>query len=574
MTDRSTPDDPPQDDGPPAESTMDPDTTPADGTDVAEPDSAPADATADDSATDSATEDEPDDPGAEQPSSEPADPEPEPAGDGPAGSSGAAAATGPRAALATLLAGGRRRPVLAAVAAVVAVALAVTVIVVSTSGEPPVPSGEIPTLGNQFAPSSGDSPTTSPDPDEPASLPAYQGDPLWTFPLPDGTTDPDDGPQDIAVTDAGYVVQLDEKTVVGLDKAGTELWRYPATEDDLTVKANGPLVFVSYANPDADNWPQAQVVAALDPATGAERWRETEASFWSLTTDTVYLSVCTGEQNDHLGDCQLSARNPQTNSTRWRTAAYASSGVINTSDSAQAEPTPPYLLVESHPTGGADAVTSYDPDTGARLGTGFIGQDGDIDTLDSGGDRTVVEMNDHDENPADGCAATLTGYAVASAGQTWQYLSRTAKEDDGRKCGSMPYSINNGRIGVTTDAGVPAVLNAATGAVEWTAPTAGTALAASDTMLIAVETTEGTQAELVAYQVGNPTPIWRSPFAGTAGGARVTIGASSITVLSEDEAVGYDLASGDAWSYGSSIALETTGAFVLCGGGYCRAFPT
>lgn len=549
MTDRPTPlDPPPNDEGEPsAESVASPG-----------PDSPPPDT-------------EPEDTPADEPRSEVADDD-----------TAAAPADGGaryRAALTAVAARGRRRPLLVAVAAVVSVALIVTLVVATGGEDRAVPAGEIPTLDNQFARPSGADPTTSAEPAEPAGLPAYSGGPLWTFPHPAGTS-PDETPT-IAVTDPGYLIQQDE-TVIGLDKAGNEMWRFSAPDNNhsLDARTNGPLVFVSYGNPDDDRWPQPLVILALDAATGAERWRETEASFWSLTTDTIYLSVCYGGQNNRIGDCQLSARDPRGNAVRWRVPVYASSGVVNSSDSLQAEPTPPYLLVESHPTGGTETITSHDPDTGARLGTGFIGPDEDVDSLNSGADRTVVEMDDNDENPADGCTATLTGYAVSGADQTWQYTARTAKEDDGRRCGYLPYSTNNGRVGVTSESGVPSVLNAATGAVEWSAPTQGTAVAASDTVLLAVESTEDTddaedpEAELVAYQVGNATPLWRARFVGTAGSSRVTITATTAVVLSDDEAVGYDLASGTGWSYGSGVALETAGVFVLCGAGYCRGFGT
>lgn len=470
---------------------------------------------------------------------------------------------------------GYRSRLLLGAAAIVVVALVVTLVVTTTGGDDrPVPSGTIPTLGGQFA--TPPPASTTPGPAAPASLPAYPGDPVWTVQLPGAEDDAD--PPGLAVTDQGYVLEHRED-VVGLSKAGDEIWRYtPPKVDYFTTRVAGPRVFVGYANPD-DRWPQPDVIIALDAATGKEIWRETEASFWSVTDDTIYMSVCYGGQNDHIGDCTVSARDPRTNRTRWQVATYASASVVNADDELQAGPTPPYLLIGSYPTGRDSFVLStHDAATGALRGRGFRGKDGKVGSVADPTARTVVTIDDNDRNPADGCQAVVTGFSVSGAAKNWQYIARTTKEDDGRRCARQQDSYNHGRLGVTAKNGAPSVLNVDTGAIEWSAPAGGDALAASDTTLLVVEADkneDGAAAELVAYRIGNAKPLWRAPFIGAVDTSTVTITATRATVIDyAGEAAGYDLTTGNGWSYGDAVQQETPDWFAVCGSGTCRGYTT
>ncbi|MFC4851998.1 PQQ-binding-like beta-propeller repeat protein [Actinophytocola glycyrrhizae] len=463
-----------------------------------------------------------------------------------------------------------RRPLVLAAAAVLLVAAVVTTLLVTLGdADRPVPPGTMPTLGSQFAaPPTGQDTST---PAVPAPLPSFRGNPLWTLPLPPGS-DEHDVPE-FAVTDHGYVL-VNDKDVVGLDRAGTELWRFaPPATDYFRAEVTGSQVFLGYRNPDEDRWPQPEVIVALDAATGAELWRETEASFWSVTTDTIYLSVCYGGQNNHIGDCELSARDPRTNSIRWAIPTYASSRVVNDSQEPQAAPTPPYLLIGSYPTGRESYVlSSHDPGTGATLGSGFRGPDGDIGSVSTASERMVVTTEDHDDNPADGCTATLIGFSVAGADEIWRHTARTAKELDGKRCGRQPVSRNRGRMAVTTENGAPSVLNVETGAIEWSAPQKGQALAASDTTLLVAESAAEGTVELVAYRVGNAKPVWRAPFPGNVDAALVTI-TDTHAVVTRTDAAGYDLKTGEGWSYGGVPAQDTATWFAVCDATACRAYP-
>jgi hypothetical protein len=464
----------------------------------------------------------------------------------------------------------RRGLVLAtAAAAVVAVVAATLGVTQSVEDDRPVPSGSIPTLGSQFATPPSGPPSSSPA--KPAALPAYTGSPLWTVPLPAGTEEYD--LPGFAVTAAGYLLENREE-VIGLDKAGKQIWRFtPPEVDYFTVRVTGPQVIIGYNNPGDDRWPQPQVIIALDPATGAELWRETEASLWSVSTDTIYMSVCYGGQNNRIGDCTLSARDPADNTTRWQVPTYASSRVEYLIDRLQAIPTPPYLLVGAYATGADTYVLSAnDPASGTTLGRGYDGGDGRIGSIAATTERTIVTDNGSDDNPADGCTALLTGFSVSGAGQKWQYTARTAKRYDGKYCGSLPESTNDGRLGVTAENGAPGVLNLETGVVEWSAPVGGEAVAASDTTLLVVESTGAENAELVAYRVGDAEPAWRAPFLGSVDGAQVTITDTHVVVTeSGRDAVGYDLKTGKAWSYGAFARLGDTW-FAVCSETECKGY--
>lgn len=466
-----------------------------------------------------------------------------------------------------------RRTLALSAAAVLVVAAVVVTLIVTIPGEDdrPVPSGTMPTLASQFAVPPSGSPSQKPP--VAASLPAFEGSPLWTVPLPAKTEDQDI--PDFAVSDHGYVFQRDEE-VLGLDRAGTQLWRYTAPEvDHLTVRVTGPQVLVGYSNPDEDRWPQPDVIIALDAATGKELWRETEASLWSATTDTVYMSVCYGGQNNRIGDCRMSARDPGTNAIRWTVPTYASSRVVNDSRSIQTAPNPPHLLVEAYRTG-ADTpfVSAHDPRTGAVRGSGYEGPDERIGQIDVPTERSVVTVDDRDENPADGCQATVTGFSVSGA-ENWRQTVRTGKEQDGRRCGQLLVSYNRGRMGITAKNGAPGVLNLDTGAIEWSAPAKGEAVAATDTTLLVVESPEDDAAtrELVAYRVGNAKPVWRAPVPAEAELDSVTVtGARAVFTGFASEAAGYDLKSGKAWAYGGPVAQATAEWFAVCSGSSCRGY--
>lgn len=462
----------------------------------------------------------------------------------------------------------RRRPLVLAAAALVVAAVVVTLVVTLPGDDDrPVPSGTMPTLGSQFAvPPPGSS---APGPAGPTSLPPYTAAPLWSVQFQGEENQY--GTPTFAVSDHGFVLQNDEE-LLGLDRSGAEVWHFtPPDVDYYTVRVTGPQVLVGYAS-DEDRWPQPQVITALDAATGKQLWRETEASMWAATTDTVYMSVCYGGQNNRIGDCTLTARDPANNTVRWGVKTYASSRPANDSQSIQTAPTPSTLLIASYPTG-ADSLTisAHDPATGATLGSGYRGSDDRLGQIDLATERSVVTVDDDDENPADGCTATITGFALSGA-ERWRHTARTAKEHDRTRCGRLPTSYNGGRMGFTTTDGTPSVLNLATGAIEWSAPSGGQAAAVSGTTLLVVERgTQDTDGELVAYRIGNAKPIWRVPFPNYFG-VDPTLVTGSQAVFDGDDAARFDLKTGKAWSYGGVVTETGPTWFAVCHEGACRAY--
>lgn len=457
---------------------------------------------------------------------------------------------------------GRGRWVAVGGLAIVVLAVVVTVAVTRGGADRAVPAGELPTLANQFAEPAAAPP--APERDEPAAVPAHTGAPLWSVPAPMA-----EERVDLAVSDHGYVIARGGE-VVALDRSGTRVWRWAPGADQVTVRVTGPLVLAGYDHPDDDRWPKPVIVVALDAATGREVWREEEASFWSATTEAVYLSVCRGGQNDRLGDCRFSARDPRTNAVRWTIPTYASSRVVGGPSGAQAPAPPPYLLLASYPTGLDSLILStHDPATGATLGRGFRDDDGSVGTASAATARTVVTYQDHDDNPADGCTATLSGFAVNGATRTWRQVATTAKLDDGRRCAPLPFTVNDGRVGLTAENGGAGVLDVDTGKVEWSTPAAGQAVAASAALLLVVD-----EGELVAYRPGTADPAWRAPFPGDVRGSTVTIADTSVVVTGYGRTqLGYDVRSGRARSYGPGLVLETPASFAVCDGGTCRGFP-
>lgn len=466
-----------------------------------------------------------------------------------------------------------RRPlVLAGVAVLVVVAVVVTLVATAAGDDDrPVPSGSMPTLGSQFAVPPADTPSSAPG--SPNIPPPYPGNPLWTVTF--AGDENEYGSVEFTVSPHGYVLHNDD-ALLRLDRSGTEVWRFtPPEVDYYTVHVTGPQVLVGYAS-DEDRWPQPQVVIALDESTGKELWRETEASLWRAATDTVYMSVCYGGQNARIGDCRLSARDPKNNTIRWQVPTYASSRVINDGGGIQAAPTPSRLLVEAYPSG-ADTVhvSSHDPATGATLGSGFHDEEryGQIDVAT---ERTVVTVDDHDENPADGCTATITGYAI-SGDQRWRQTARVPKLSDGKRCGSAPVSYHGGRMGFTAKNGAPGVLNVDTGKVVWSAPPGGQAVAATADTLLVVEPAadEENADELVAYRIGNAKPVWRAPFP-SGDNAGDNLDPSLITrsqvLFTANEEIGYDLKTGEAWSYSGALAQSSAKWFAVCDSGTCRGY--
>jgi hypothetical protein len=404
------------------------------------------------------------------------------------------------------------------------------------------PDRPMATLGNQFSPPPGGEPTGAPDP--PGRGPAVTAaEPAWQVDLPE-----DLRLTDLAVIAGGYLLRTRE-ALVALGEDGEQRWAYDLDDSYYDARAGQDVVLVSYEHPTDDRWPQPKVIVALDPATGETLWEEDEASFWAAVEGTVYMSVCYGGQHGRIGECQLSARDPLTNAVRWSIPTYASAKVINDGGDLAMRSQPPYLVLESFPTGHESrTITTIDPDSGRQLGAGFAGYHGTVMTPE-----TLISVDDSDDNPADGCIVELTGYDLASGAEVWTYSSATYKEYDGTYCGDQPdRDTSTGRLAVTNEDGLPEVLDPGTGEVEWTAPREGLGLAASNEVLVVLEGA-GEDGALVVYDLSRGDERWRVPApSNDSPGVELREEMMVAYALNTDYSavpVGFDLATGDAWTY-------------------------
>lgn len=428
----------------------------------------------------------------------------------------------------------------------------------------------MPTLGKHYGlpPSPTESPATEGAP-EPAE---FSGEPLWTVTVPD-----EDDLKGVGVTGEHVVAWLGDR-VVGMSKSGQQIWEFtfpdegPGGHREPTV-SNG-VVFAAYKHPDDDRWPQPKIVVALDAGTGKELWRDERSSFWTAFDDVIYLSECRGGQDGELGECQLRARDVRTGGIRWSVPTHASASVLNSDDGGtkgmQARQVPPYLVVESFPTGyESRIVRTRDPASGRQLGAGFDGHNSSRALA-----GVLLEVDDSDDNPADGCTATVRAYAVTGGALRWERTFPTEKSRDRRYCADPANLVGiDGTVGIRDSSGRPQVLNAASGETIWTAPETGSVTLAGAGLLVATEPGAGGTHTLVRYDLPGGTQRWRTPASSNVRGAP---GAGALLRDStEERTVRYDLDSGTATAYPGQYSAGGEGWLVTRdSNGNCTAYPT
>jgi hypothetical protein len=271
----------------------------------------------------------------------------------------------------------------------------------------------------------------------------------------------------IAVTPGGYVL-AGRHEVFGLGNDGRQRW-HQSYGDDVRVDVAVTTMIVSWKNPRREEWPGSLVVKAFDTTSGTALWSDDQPSFVSALATAVYTSVCHGGQNNRIGDCHLSARDPRTGNTRWTIATYASSSVdveqanpLDT-DSIAAPPVPPYLVVESYPTGYASKTfTTVDPASGRNLGTS-IKAVGVTQTRDF-----LVQWDEDANRPETGCTTTFAVWDPHGAAATWRKTFTNATGADG-KCRSIHYRVADGALALADSSGRTTLLDLATGKTDWTA---------------------------------------------------------------------------------------------------------
>lgn len=383
------------------------------------------------------------------------------------------------------------------------------------------PDGELPAAEGAIAAEAESGGSPGSDESAPDGVEPYGGDPLWSTELG---------------TDGGTVVHLDQGALfltdegLRLEDGGERVWEHPVEEFGPEVGVADEVVVVSVSIDslfeDEDyEWPGREDTVALDLETGEEVWRDQDASFVSVYSDAVLMTECTGEQAGNIGDCTLYARDPQNLATLWSTPTYASAQAVG-GGTWTGEPLPDPLLIESYPNGHEDrTVTAYeDGNALASVQT----HDGSFVAGD-----TLVFYDDYDDNPADECTATLTGYGLRGGERLWQIEAETAKTEDLVSCGGLATVRPRDGMLPLTIGGEAALVDLATGETAWTAPEAGRAVGlgpGADVLAVAVE---GETDNLVAYDVESGDELWT---------ATASIGASTRT-----SAVGSTL-----WVHGSA----------------------
>ncbi|MEU6859623.1 hypothetical protein AB0B28_12220 [Glycomyces sp. NPDC046736] len=421
------------------------------------------------------------------------------------------------------------------------------------------PEGELP----QHVESEPTTDTPEAASDLPAGISLYGGEPDWV-------AENDEDTAQIAHIDQGELHRTDGK--LELQKDGTVVWSYTWEEFGPEIGIGEDVVVISKSPDDFTDddyeWPGREDTVALDLDTGEEVWHDQEASFVSVFSDAVLMTECTGKQENHIGDCTLYARHPTDLRTLWSVPTYASAQA-ETGSSWTGTPLPERLLVASYPTGHSSRTVTVYEHGRALTSVATHGKT----TL--AGD-TLVVYDDYDDNPADGCTASLAGHRFGQTDPAWQIEAMTRKTADYTYCGSLPASGEvDGKLPLTID-GVPSIVDLETGESIFEALTEGQALAIDPeaTTLIVLDWDAG-EDTLAAYDTATGTERWRASTAFGSGDRATVIGStlwlygdagmwgwSSYTVYA------YDLATGEGVALPGTVAYFLPGQIVTDTGDY------
>jgi hypothetical protein len=394
----------------------------------------------------------------------------------------------------------------------------------------------------------------------PEGVEVYQGEPLWTAAFAS------DGEQ-VAQVDQGTLRWVDGR--IALERDGEDVWSYGWESYDPEVGVAGEVVVISESLDEITgeeyDWPGRRDTVALDLDTGEEVWRDRDAAFVSAFADAVIMTECTGGQDDHIGDCTLYSRDPADLSVRWSTPTYASAQT--TTDIAwTGEPLPDRLLVESFPTGSDSRTVTVFED-----GENLLSVPTKVSTELSG--DTLIVYDEYDDNPADGCIATLAGHRLGQSGPAWEIEAMTRKTADFTSCGGLPtVEARDGKLPLTID-GVPSIVDVATGETVWEAPAEGQAIAlgAGADTLVTVDW-ESEADNLVAYDASTGEARWRANADFSSDDTTWAVGSTlwlygyGEWVSSAYDVYAYDLASGEGVALPGASAYFVPGRIVTVTG--------
>lgn len=342
--------------------------------------------------------------------------------------------------------------------------------------------------------------------------------------------------------DAQHLVVVSGRKVIGTDRSGRTRWtvslprvpRESTSESDAWVV--GDSVLVSYGIK-GQYWPGLVMIRVFDVATGEERWRDDSASFASVWGDDVYLSVCIGKQENHIGDCTLSSRDVATGATHWSVATYASAQVEALEDGR--------ILEHAYPTGSPGAYRVRDAATGAPLG--------DWRHVDDVGDSYLTDAawittGRPDRNPEDGCRETVTAYSFAGE-ELWHRRMRLPKDRNGSDVDCYTSYVTPGDDGLLTLSwykGAPQVVDATTGKTLWTGRRGEELPVVTRSLVVAAEEHNGFVAGVRAIAPGTGKALWGDP-----------VRSEGDWILDGRELIGYDEGCYDVCR--TSVVNPTTG---------------
>lgn len=332
----------------------------------------------------------------------------------------------------------------------------------------------------------------SPPPASPSASPsAPAGTRVWSAAAGEHAT--------VAASSAGWVI-ASEHTVTGLGHHGAARWRRTwhvpcssdlSCEDRIKVTVAGSVVVVAHDDPGRQDWPERLIVQALDAASGTLLWTDRRSSFVSVLRGVVYTSVCDGAQHHHLGDCDLSARDPRSGTTRWTTAAYASAQVVDATSA--------YLVEYSYPTGDASqTITTLDPHTGATLGVS-VRADWAIPTT------TALVTVTSTYHGATRCTNSLTGRQPRGGGVVW-HRTITSINAMSAQCLDTGGVVGAGQVAVVNRAGATVLVDLATGHIDWTASQPGNPVWIGRRYVLVAAAND----DLVCYQRASGAVRWRT----------------------------------------------------------------
>lgn len=299
--------------------------------------------------------------------------------------------------------------------------------------------------------------------------------------------------------------------LVALDADGDELWKIVERYTDiptLEVRVFGSVAVVSRDAFGIDVFPRRLLITGIDVTTGRTVWKNTTSAFVSFVGGRMITSECAPKQTGVLGECTITARDPETGRQQWQQKSYASARVEDPLENLDVA-APENLWVTSYPTGAdSERTDAFRVGTGTPLGEGRTG-----DGL--GGSQLLVApgLGVHfrdDNDPENGCAPSVA--AVEPGGvSAWtrDFDPGTYLASDGttQRCSNLDLRQRDEKTGSFVLKGRPQLIDLSTGRTTWDhASREETLQAVTDDMVLTTASAAGVQ--LVARARNDGRELW------------------------------------------------------------------